>query len=308
MAKYEDLTGRKFGNITVLSKADDLRSSKHAKWNCICDCGTLCIRGSRTLQNPSSSSCGCAINKVAWEIRRERYGSTGNNPLKNKKIRPPRAIGDLKGKKFGRLTVIERVENDKTQSKWKCVCECGIVRFVLGTCLRTGHTKSCGCLAAERSAESKLIHGQASRKNETAEYRIWIGMTKRCRNERNAAWKNYGGRGIKVCERWLIFENFFEDMGRRPSDGHSLDRINVDGNYEPSNCRWATSTEQARNTRLNIRNKTGIRGVSWNKKKNKYAVNISVNKKMVYLGSTSSLDEAIKLRIDGEVKYWKESS
>lgn len=215
---------------------------------------------------------------------------------------------DLTGQKFGRLTVLERAENYKTAARWKCSCDCGNVKVVIGRCLRTGHTKSCGCLSAELAAERHLIHGQSTRQHETEEYRIWMGVTKRCRNENTRIWNSYGGRGIKVCERWLKFENFFEDMGRRPSKRHSIDRIDVNGNYEPSNCRWATSEEQARNTRTYKNNKFGVNGVTFHKKLNKYRASIGYNKKLIHIGMFDNLEDAIKARKEAELKYWGKSS
>lgn len=99
------------------------------------------------------------------------------------------------------------------------------------------------------------------------EYRVWAAMKSRCKNPRDSNFKRYGARGIDVCEEWKLFNNFIQDMGRRPSDKHSIDRVNVNGNYEPGNCRWATLTQQALNQRLRIDNTSGYKGVSLNYKK-----------------------------------------
>lgn len=124
-------------------------------------------------------------------------------------------------------------------------CDCGGTTISQRTPLVKGVTKSCGCLSAKLSKKRFTKHG----KYQTAEYTIWVGMIQRCENPKSFAYSYYGGRGIRVCERWRLFENFLEDMGPRTSQSHSIDRINNDGNYEPSNCRWATPKEQSNNQR-----------------------------------------------------------
>jgi hypothetical protein len=162
---------------------------------------------------------------------------------------------DLVGKKINRLTVISRDVNDKRgQLRWLCKCDCGNEKIVIGNNLKRGHTKSCGCFAIERAVETNTKHGQGGSKEfkPTSEYTTWKNILSRCYKENNIVYKYYGGRGVKVCDRWLSsFENFFSDMGKKPTPKHSIDRINVNGNYEPDNCRWATQKVQAGNTRSN---------------------------------------------------------
>ncbi len=156
-----------------------------------------------------------------------------------------RNAGEMKGKKFGKMTVLQFAGiNKHRRYLWKCLCECGAMIVVPGNALRSGNTASCGCHNRKKS----ITHGES--RTGSREYKAWAEMLSRCRNPDRECYKNYGGRGIKVCDRWLSFENFLHDMGRKPSVKHSLDRFpNNDGDYEPGNCRWATKKEQDTNRR-----------------------------------------------------------
>jgi len=158
------------------------------------------------------------------------------------------------GDKFGRLTVLQLLPPDKnvhTRAKVKCIC--GVIKIVQRTNLLSGNTRACGCLQRESaSAMGKLsrTHGHTSGGSKTTLYITWIGMIQRCTNPKATGFSTYGGRGIKVCKRWLTsFQNFLQDIGKRPAN-HTLDRINNNGHYAPNNVRWATAKQQCQNRRV----------------------------------------------------------
>lgn len=216
MSRRLDITGKKFGRLTVV------RHVKNTIWECLCDCGNTSYPQSYYLRNGSVTGCGC--------------GRSGKSP---------RNFRDITGAVFGRLKVASRIsEIGEKPVKWKCKCSCGEVVVVSQGHLTSGHTKSCGCLSDEIKRTSCITHGMSKSKT----YSVWSAMIRRCYNKNSTTYKWYGARGIKVCDAWRDFSVFLRDMGVSP-DGLEIDRIDNNGNYEPSNCRWVTHAENCQNRR-----------------------------------------------------------
>lgn len=173
---------------------------------------------------------------------------------------------DRIGEKYGRLEIVEfdgRKKNPNSGFRyyWLCKCDCGNTKSIEYGKLQQNHTRSCGCLKPETNIKVFTTHGL----RKSAEYNSWSKMIDRCTNSKNISdYKDYGGRGISVCEKWLTFSGFIEDMGMKPNKEYSIDRIDVNGNYNKENCKWSTPLEQANNKRNNVKVVDSITGKEYN--------------------------------------------
>jgi len=208
---------------------------------------------------------------------------------------------EMVGKVFGRWTVFDKSHKEKYgDMQWLCRCICGNEKAVRGSHLRNGLTKSCGCLRKENQTR----HGMYG----TVTYIAWAHIIQRCTNSKDKNYHHYGGRGITVCEEWLNFEGFLNDMGECPK-GLTIERKNNELGYFKENCCWDTQTAQVRNQRMSNRNKTGVRGVSWDKRTKKYLVQLIANGRRCFFRRFTTIPEAAAARAAAELKYWhKETS
>lgn len=240
-SRIKDRTGHVYNRWTVISFVG-LDNKNHSIWRCRCNCGVVKDVSGSNLNSGQSKSCGCLLA----ETMDERHKSE---------------IKNMVGNVYNRLTVISFYETDDNHnSRYVCKCVCGREVVVRGGHLKDGTTESCGCLQKENLVNRSITHGLTQH----SLYRVWASMLSRTSNENHPGYKNWGGRGITVCEEWksdfLSFYNWA--MANGYQDHLTIERKNNNGNYEPGNCYWATMTEQAhnrRNTKLNMDAASNIR-------------------------------------------------
>jgi hypothetical protein len=234
--KYNDITGQRFGRLVVLRRVDN-DAWGGVRFLCQCDCGNQSTVLSSVLTRGKTKSCGC------------------------------RKLIDTIGRRFGRLVAIRVVgKSARGNVLWECRCDCTNICVVSGCDLRSGHTCSCGCLV-KWTLVCPPKHGHARHGRLHPLYNTWVAMRKRCNNPDHKSYKDYGRRGIQVCERWdndpvVFIDDILSSIGLRPS-GKVLDRINNEGNYEPGNVRWVTPKVSANNRRLPTTKggRSGVQGV-----------------------------------------------
>jgi hypothetical protein len=282
--KLIDLTGQTFGMWTVLNFDEEKSDSIRKYWRCQCECGTIRTVLLSSLKTGSSKCCGCIrkdtpniVGKVfgmwtvlkldhkkgkeyIWECQC-KCGTTRlitTNYLKYIKscgCEKTRKEPDIKGQSFGRLIALEIIPaklNKDNAIHWKCICDCGAITTPSYQNLIKGNTKSCGNFLSKECINRSIIHGHTSIVRQGSKYsrtyKTWRSMIDRCFDPKSQAYHNYGGRGITVCDRWLKFENFLEDMGERPK-GLTIERVNNMDGYYKENCIYTTMRENTWNKR-----------------------------------------------------------
>lgn len=264
--RQNDLTGKKFGKLLVVGKAG-VNKYRNCTWNCLCECGNETVVSGGNLIRGNTTSCGC--NK----------------------------INDLVGKRYGKILVVERLNaTTHGDTLYRCKCDCGNEVIARQSNLVKRHNLSCGEYGCKKTNKT---HGMRN----SDLYKKYYDIHTRCNRKDNYL---YGGRGISVCAEWsgeCGFENFMKwSTENGYKEGLSLDRIDVDGDYCPENCRWVTWDIQAKNKRPLPNNTTGVSGVY--PKDGKYAASISVNGKRFHLGTFKTIEETTKARREAEQKYW----
>lgn len=273
MPAKSKLEGRVFSRLTVIKEGK--RHLNKRMWDCLCSCGKEFTTRGDSLLNGRVRSCGC---------------------LRSDSLRTDPPIGKL----FGKLTVLGEGKRQNNRLYWEMGCCCGTVKDIRPDCILSGATISCGCYGKTAGT----THGMSY----TSEYRSLRGLNGRCNNPKYPGYPWYGARGIRTCDRWNIknpesLDNFMEDMGKCP-EGHSLERLDVNGNYSKDNCIWATIDVQSANKRKYENNTTGRTGVYFVKDIDIWRATINHKSIRYDLGRFISFEDAVKAREEAELKYF----
>lgn len=269
-ARKFDFSGTKTGDYTVI-EFSHTNNRGLSLWRSVCRCGEEKFLTSTAIRN-GKNICKCA------------------NGHEN-----------LKGQKFGRLTALEIVDK-KGRAYWKCKCDCGGESISRSDELKNGDAKSCGCLQKENVSISSTKHGMSGSKT----YKIWVGMIQRCNNKNSVSYENYGGRGIFVSDEWRDFSIFYRDMGEVPSGRYEIDRIDNEKGYCKENCRWILREYNNYNSRGRKNSTSKYKGVSLDKKRNKWVSRVNYKGEKVFCKRFDSEVDAAKAYNENVIKYFGE--
>ncbi|RYY51351.1 MAG: hypothetical protein EOO06_01065 [Chitinophagaceae bacterium] len=275
--------GEIFTNLTVIGVSENSSSESGKLYDCLCVCGIISKTAASLLLNGKKTSCGC--------------------------LRTDKQRSNIEGVRFGLLTAIEDIGSDKFGSRiWRCSCDCGNEVTKEVRKLKTGKTPNCGCLVKQTKDVERKGPYKTHSMTGTPTYNVWANMCQRTNNRNRPDYVHYGGRGIDVCQRWLIskggsFENFLLDMGEKP-DKLSLERVNNDEDYSPENCIWADETTQNYHQRVRKDNTSGVVGVRWDSTNCVWQARLWKGGEVMLCSNHAHFEDAVLARKAAELKFY----